>query len=103
MLNVDLIILCWYISESGRLISDVIEMYNILDIRSYLVTVDIEKEFESLDHDFLLSVLKKIGFGENFICWIKVLLNDQQSCVINERFTTLYFHLEKGARQGDFI
>ena len=34
-------------------------MYNILDIRSYLVTMDIEKEFESLDNDFLLSVLKK--------------------------------------------
>ena len=35
-------------------------MYNILDIRSYLVIMDIEKEFESLDHDFLLSVLKKL-------------------------------------------
>ena len=34
-------------------------MYNILDIRTYLVTMDIVKEFESLDNDFLLSVLKK--------------------------------------------
>ena len=37
-------------------------MYNILDIRSYFVTMDIEKEFESLDNDFLLSVLKKNWF-----------------------------------------
>ena len=66
MLNVDLIILCWFISESGRLISDVIEMYNILDIRTYLVTMDIEKEFESLDNDFLLSVLKKNWFWWEF-------------------------------------
>ena len=55
------------ISESGRLISDVIEMCDILDISGYLVTMDIEKAFDSLDHDFLLFVLKKFGFGENFI------------------------------------
>ena len=84
--------------ESGRLISDVIEMCGILDISGYLVTMDIEKAFDSLDHDFLL-----FGFGENFIHWIKVLLNKQQSCVINGGFTTQYFNLEKGARQGDPI
>ena len=46
---------------------------------------------------------KKFGFCENFICWTQVLLNDQQSCVINGEFTTPYFNLEKGARQGDYI
>ena len=65
--------------------------------------MDIEKAFNSLDNDFLLSALKKIGFGENFIHWIKVLLNNQQSCVINGCFTTRYFNLEKDARQGDPI
>ena len=78
-------------------------MCDILDISGYLVTMDIEKAFDSLDHDFLLFVLKKFGFGENFIHWIKVLLNKQQSCVINGGFTTRYFNLEKGARQGDPI
>ena len=42
------------IRESGRLISDVIEMCDILDIPGYLVTMDIEKAFDSLDHGFLL-------------------------------------------------
>ena len=45
------------ISESSRLISDVIEMCDILDIPGYLVTIDIEKAFDSLDHDFLLFAL----------------------------------------------
>ena len=39
---------------------DVIEMCNIIDIPDYLVTMDIEKAFDSLDHDFLLSALKKM-------------------------------------------
>ena len=59
--------------------------------------------FDSLNYDFLLSVFKQFVFDENFIHWIKVLLNDQQSCVINGGFTTPYFNLEKGARQGDPI
>ena len=50
------------ISESGRLISDVIEMRDILDIPGYLVTMDIEKALDSSDQDFLLSVLVKIWF-----------------------------------------
>ena len=47
----------------------------------------IEKAFDSLNQDFLLSVLKKFGFGQNFIHWIKV-LNNQQSCVKNGGSTT---------------
>ena len=66
-------------------------MCNILDIPGYLVTMGIEKAFDSLDYDFLLLVLKKFGFSENFIHWIKGLLNKQQSCVINGGFYNLTF------------
>ena len=59
--------------------------------------MDIEKAFDSLDHIFLISVLKKFGFGKTFITWIEILLKDQQSCGT----TTQYFNLERGARQGD--
>ena len=91
------------INESGRLPSDLIEMCDILHIPDYLVAVAIEKACDSLDHDILLSVLKKFGFRENFIHWIKVSLNklnNQQSGIINGAFKTLYFNLQKGARQG---
>ena len=33
-------------------------------ITGFLVTMDIEKAFDSLDHIFLISVLKKFGFGK---------------------------------------
>ena len=42
-------------------------MCDILDIPGYLVTMDIEKAFDSLDHDFLLFALKKFGLGEKSI------------------------------------
>ena len=65
------------------------------------MTMDIEKVFDFLDHDFLVTVSNKFGFGSNFISWIKLFLNSQQSCVINGGNATPYFNLERGAHQGD--
>ena len=49
--------------ESDRLISNIIEMCDILDIPGYVAIMDIEKAFDSfLDHDFLLNVFKKLVF-----------------------------------------
>ena len=65
--------------------------------------MDIEKAFDSLDHDFLILTLEKYGFGKNFILWVKILLRDQESCVINGGTTTKYFSLWRRASQGDPI
>ena len=37
-----------FLSESGRLISDVLKITNSLDIEGLLMTVDIEKAFDSI-------------------------------------------------------
>ena len=65
--------------------------------------MDIEKAFDSLDHNFLISALEKYGFGKNFISWVKILLKNQESCVLNDGTTSKYFLLKRGARQGDPI
>ena len=87
------------ISESGRLISDILEITDLCKQNGILLTIDIEKAFDSVNHAFLISVLEKYGFGKNFLKWINVLLNNQESCVINGGFTTQYFKLERGTRQ----
>ena len=63
--------------------------------------MDIEKALDSLDHEFLILTLEKCDFGKNFILWIKILIRDQESCVINGGTTTKYFPLGRGASQGD--
>ena len=72
-------------------------------MEDFLVKMDLEKAFDSLDHKFLISVLNKFGFGQNFISWIEIILKNQESCVINGGTTTKYFKLNRGARQGDSI
>ena len=41
------------ISETGRLISDDIEMADVQNTRSSLETMDIRKAFDLLNHEFL--------------------------------------------------
>ena len=53
--------------------------------------MDIEKAFDSLNHSFLLAVLKKFGFGTSFIKWIEAILNKSESCVINSGKTKNIF------------
>ena len=44
-----------FISESGRLISDILEITNSLDIEGILMTVDIQKAIDSVIHSFLVG------------------------------------------------
>ena len=64
--------------------------------------MDIEKRFDCLDDNFLISALRKYGF-KNFISWVKILLRNQESHFLNGDTTTKYFLLGRGARQGDPI
>ena len=49
-----------FIGESVRLVSDIIELTDVLQIKGYMVTADIQKAFDSLDHTFLLATLKNL-------------------------------------------
>ena len=84
------------ISEGGRLISDLLERSEVLYKEGFLVTIDIEKAFDSVNHHFLIAILEKIGFATDFIQLIKVLLNNQESRVINGGKTSKHFKLERG-------
>ena len=67
-----------FIGESGRLIADIIEISNLENIKGYLLAIDIEKAFDSLNHNLLIAALEKFGFGFDFIDWIKILINKQE-------------------------
>ena len=66
-------------------------MSESLNLKGYL------KAFDSLNHYFLL------GYGNDFIKWVEMLLECQESCIIDGDNTTKYFEFQKGARQGNPI
>ena len=92
-----------FLGESGRLIADIIETCDLTQLEGYLLAIDFEKAFDSLNHNFLITTLEHYGFGNDFIEWIKILLKNRESCVINGGHTTKYFRVESGAGQGDPI
>ena len=65
-----------HIGKSERLLSNIIQTAKLDNLEGFLVVMDIEKAFDSLDDTFI-SFLKKYGFGQNFISWIKTLLKNQ--------------------------
>ena len=89
-----------FISEGGRLISGIVEITDLLQIDGILITVDVEKAFDSVNHLFLVSALETYGFKNDFVRWIKLLLKNQESCIRNGGQTTHYFKLKRNARQG---
>ena len=89
-----------FISEGGRLISEIVEITDLLHMKGTLLTVDIEKVFDSVNDLLLVSALEKYGFKNDFIRWIKLLLKNQESCIINGGQATNYFKLKRGTRKG---
>ena len=63
----------------------------MLDLNDLLVTIDIQKAFDSVNHQFLTLALKRYEFGKMFIKWVKTILNNQESFIINGGLTTKKF------------
>ena len=70
-------------SERDRLIFDILEIADRLKIKGLLLTVDIKKAFDSVDHQDLINVLKTFRFDKNFLRWIKIILKNHEPCIIN--------------------
>ena len=70
-----------FIGESGKLLADITEITDVINKDGFLVTMDIEKDVDSLDHTFVISVLIKFGFGNSFVSWIETLISKEESCV----------------------
>ena len=52
--------------EGGRLISDILEISDNFKIKGFLMTLDIEKAFDSVNDLFLITALETYGFKEDF-------------------------------------
>ncbi|CAG2235175.1 unnamed protein product [Mytilus edulis] len=88
------------ISNSIANVRDIITLVENDDMEGYIVKADQEKAFDRLSHEYMLSVLKKFGFGESFIKWITIFYNEINSSVKCNGFLTKYFAIKNGIRQG---
>ena len=91
-----------YIGENTRLVVyDIISELNCQDKSGIILLADFEKAFDTLEWDYIKTVLTTYNFGPNFIKWLNILYKDACSCVINNGTFSTFFKLERGCRQGD--
>lgn len=88
------------ITDTISSIRDVVSFMIAEKKRGYVISLDLEKAFDRVEHQFLFGVLKQYGFGENFIKWIKILYKDVRSQIKCNGFVTDTFKLTRSIRQG---
>ena len=84
------------IGESIRLIDDLMNYAVQENLDGLIFAADIEKAFDSVDRKFIFASLEKYGFGPDFIQWIKTLLANNESCVMNNGSSTGFFKIQRG-------
>ena len=89
-----------FIGEPIRFVEDLMEKYDREDKTGIVMQLDFEKAFDSIEWNFMFQVLKNINLGEQFVQFVKCCYTNIYSCINNNGYTTNWFNLERGVRQG---
>lgn len=65
-----------------------------------ILSLDLEKAFDRVDHEFMWKILKKYNFPENFINCLRKLYKNATSSVLFNGFLTSPFAILSSVRQG---
>ena len=89
-----------FIGENIRLIDSIINYAKEKNVPGLLLFVDFEKAFDSLEWNFIEKTLAHFNFGPSLRAWIRLFYTDITSCVQNNGWSSDFFSLNRGVRQG---
>ncbi|RVX22326.1 LINE-1 reverse transcriptase-like [Vitis vinifera] len=89
------------ILDASLIANEVIDSWQKRKEKGLICKLDIEKAYDSINWNFLMKVLQKMGFGNKWVGWM-------WSCVSSTKFSILvngvpagFFPSSRGLRQGD--
>ena len=88
------------ISDNVTLIRDVLEVSSSLAVDTGLISIDQEKAFDRVEHQYLWQTLAAFGFNPGFIAKIQVLYSDIASVLKINGGLSAPFSVQRGVRQG---
>lgn len=88
------------ILDNVHLLRNIIDYVDQKNLECIFLNLDQEKAFDRVSHDFLFKTLRKFGFKENFIRWIKILYTDVSASVLVNNFISERFPILRGVHQG---
>ena len=89
-----------FIGQNIRLLNDLMEYTDDQKIPGILLFIDFEKAFDTIEWHFIQNVLECFNFGPVIRKWVSILYRDVESAVMNGGYSTNYFKVSRGVRQG---
>jgi hypothetical protein len=89
------------IHNNLHLIRDAIDHANMNDLPLAILSLDQASAYDCVEHPYVFHVLKKFGFGNNFIQAIRTVYHNAQGLVKTNGTLTAPIKFERGVRQGD--
>ncbi|GJT12271.1 RNA-directed DNA polymerase, eukaryota, reverse transcriptase zinc-binding domain protein [Tanacetum coccineum] len=89
------------ILDGPMILNEVVHTLKRKKKKAMIFKVDIAKAYDTLSWDYLIFVIRFMGFGNKYVRWIKACLESARSSVLVNGSPTMEFQLERGLRQGD--
>ena len=86
------------ISENVLIMNNLIDYVNDINSHGFALKIDQYKAFDRVDHMYLYDVITRMGFGQRFLSWIKILYNDINGCIRHNGFISDTFPIKRGVR-----
>ena len=81
-------------------IRDLITYCGDKQTKAYILSIDQEKAFDRVDHNFLRVVLKECYLGKYFRDWVQIMYDNPTSRVLINQNLTEEINIERSVRQG---
>jgi exonuclease III len=91
------------VNDNSRLLEEIIQSFHNENKQAYLVTLDAQKAFDSVDHEYLLTCLKAYDFPDIYINQVKTIYSGLKAQVLVNGYLTKVFDIEQSVKQGDAL
>ncbi|WJZ90796.1 hypothetical protein VitviT2T_009917 [Vitis vinifera] len=89
------------ILDASLVANEVIDYWYKRKEKGLICKLDIEKAYDSINWNFLMEVLRKMGFGSRWMDWMRWCISTAKFSILINGVPAGFFSNSKGLRQGD--
>lgn len=89
------------ILDNSLIVNECIDWWQKTKVKGLVLQIDMEKVYDNVNWNFLLSILQKMGFGDKWCKWIMVCASLASFSVLVNGVSQGLFPSSRGLRQGD--